>query len=515
MLATALHPPTRDYFHLPRIDSIESGAPQSSNTTKPSAASSYTLPSLDSYQQQASAQYWPGATSSTGAGPALTAQLNTLPTPPTDIGDSTDGYKPPGVNCDFSNPTDAPLQQPDMATSVEQHGAPTSLTQRRPAANNLPNFELPAPFNSQFQQRYGPPQRDTLQQTTNIGGGNLLTPPSTVPTDNLSPLSSILNSANAPLPHYDWPPLPNGQTGLTPLPLASGNTPQSSWPPSLSTKSTFSPPSGSLGHAASGSPTASESLPPPPYDLNSLPPLPTSGSMGAPNNLPAFAGHQQATMQAFMNQGQAQTPVSASNTQPSPGLSIDPFNQRPQSTPSFYTQSQPSSAQQSTFPPYTHSSPIQPLSAPPQGPRLSPLGGQPTAFPPPPSQYSFGRGASYAPYLPALSAPTQIAGAPVLANINTMGMMGMPGHGLYGAPLPWHSGIAGHLAQNIYGPHATQPHNNERPFRCDQCPQSFNRNHDLKRHKRIHLAVKPFPCQHCDKSFSRKDALKVDSTKHL
>ncbi|KAH7080228.1 putative C2H2 finger domain protein [Paraphoma chrysanthemicola] len=49
---------------------------------------------------------------------------------------------------------------------------------------------------------------------------------------------------------------------------------------------------------------------------------------------------------------------------------------------------------------------------------------------------------------------------------------------------------------------------NDRPFKCDQCPESFNRNHDLKRHKRIHLAVKPFPCNHCDKSFSRKDALK-------
>lgn len=47
-----------------------------------------------------------------------------------------------------------------------------------------------------------------------------------------------------------------------------------------------------------------------------------------------------------------------------------------------------------------------------------------------------------------------------------------------------------------------------RPFKCDQCFQSFNRNHDLKRHKRIHLAVKPFPCPSCEKSFSRKDALK-------
>ncbi|CAG8522220.1 6833_t:CDS:2 [Diversispora eburnea] len=48
----------------------------------------------------------------------------------------------------------------------------------------------------------------------------------------------------------------------------------------------------------------------------------------------------------------------------------------------------------------------------------------------------------------------------------------------------------------------------DRPFKCDQCPQSFNRNHDLKRHKRIHLAIKPYPCQSCEKQFSRKDALK-------
>ena len=57
--------------------------------------------------------------------------------------------------------------------------------------------------------------------------------------------------------------------------------------------------------------------------------------------------------------------------------------------------------------------------------------------------------------------------------------------------------------------HSLQVPQQDRPFKCDECPQSFNRNHDLKRHKKIHLAVKPFPCGHCDKSFSRKDALKV------
>lgn len=70
-----------------------------------------------------------------------------------------------------------------------------------------------------------------------------------------------------------------------------------------------------------------------------------------------------------------------------------------------------------------------------------------------------------------------------------------------------HSGY-GQMTHRMYGQGGHQAHQ-ERPFRCDQCTQSFNRNHDLKRHKRIHLAVKPFPCTSCDKSFSRKDALKV------
>jgi len=72
----------------------------------------------------------------------------------------------------------------------------------------------------------------------------------------------------------------------------------------------------------------------------------------------------------------------------------------------------------------------------------------------------------------------------------------------------FNSGHAAQMPHFMGHPQHQQPAANDRPFKCDQCPQSFNRNHDLKRHKRIHLAVKPFPCNHCDKSFSRKDALK-------
>ncbi|KAJ5663059.1 hypothetical protein N7507_003790 [Penicillium longicatenatum] len=111
---------------------------------------------------------------------------------------------------------------------------------------------------------------------------------------------------------------------------------------------------------------------------------------------------------------------------------------------------------------------------------------------------------------PSYSLPAM--NGPVMTNVHSpnspMAMMG-------GMQPGFLSGFnSGHVAntQHLYGghppPHGLPAPAPDRPFKCDQCPQSFNRNHDLKRHKRIHLAVKPFPCAHCDKSFSRKDALK-------
>ncbi|KAJ7200721.1 hypothetical protein C8J57DRAFT_425470 [Mycena rebaudengoi] len=48
-----------------------------------------------------------------------------------------------------------------------------------------------------------------------------------------------------------------------------------------------------------------------------------------------------------------------------------------------------------------------------------------------------------------------------------------------------------------------------RPFSCDMCTLSFNRQHDLKRHRETHTGDKPYLCNGgCGKTFTRKDALK-------
>ncbi|THU86549.1 hypothetical protein K435DRAFT_683398 [Dendrothele bispora CBS 962.96] len=50
-------------------------------------------------------------------------------------------------------------------------------------------------------------------------------------------------------------------------------------------------------------------------------------------------------------------------------------------------------------------------------------------------------------------------------------------------------------------------HSAHRPFRCESCPASFTRNHDLKRHSKMHER-KAWKCAGCDKLFSRRDAIR-------
>jgi hypothetical protein len=130
--------------------------------------------------------------------------------------------------------------------------------------------------------------------------------------------------------------------------------------------------------------------------------------------------------------------------------------------------------------------------------------GSMSSMPPQPAQSPHAYQRPYGSYLPP---------APVFSNVNNPnGQLALVGGVHAGMMAGFNSGHAAHAAHQGGMPHFlghAPPQTNDRPFKCDQCPQSFNRNHDLKRHKRIHLAVKPFPCLHCDKSFSRKDALKV------
>lgn len=205
----------------------------------------------------------------------------------------------------------------------------------------------------------------------------------------------------------------------------------------------------------------------------------------------------------------AQTPVSSSATAPSPVHAQEQFHgQRPPPTPTYYSSQPSTTPQQSSFSYSTGPSPTQqsPISAGGQMPRMSPhvtQGPMPT-LPSAPSHSPHPYQRPYSGYLPP-------GPGPVLSNVsNPNGQLHLVGAMPHGMMHGFNSGHAAQMPHMFAGHHPQQQQpSNDRPFKCDQCPQSFNRNHDLKRHKRIHLAVKPFPCGHCDKSFSRKDALKV------
>ncbi|KAK4231059.1 protein krueppel [Podospora fimiseda] len=180
------------------------------------------------------------------------------------------------------------------------------------------------------------------------------------------------------------------------------------------------------------------------------------------------------------------------------------YTQRPNMASPVYTTS--STPHQSSFPAYVHNRPQQsPTSTSPTGtvaslpPRVSSNapGLPPTHYQQQPSQRPQ-HGHPMGSYPQYSSVP-----GPVLSNLH------QPGGGLAIVNNHHHYGVP--YQHNVFiphGHHGGHPHHQDRPFKCDECNQSFNRNHDLKRHKRIHLAVKPFPCTYCDKSFSRKDALK-------
>ncbi|PGH13370.1 hypothetical protein AJ80_06364 [Polytolypa hystricis UAMH7299] len=390
-----------------------------------------------------------------------------------------------------------------MGTALEALGGHQSLTSRRSAANNLPNFELPHPQLSQLpSQKYPlPPHISALQPSAgNVRVGNLLTPP--LNTSSESPISSVNSSAPSSaqiLPPYSqsfWP-------STNAYNFGSG-MPQLSWSPPFVARGGFSP-LHSTGRNNSNSPTTVEGMSSN-YDMHHLPPfqtpLPTT-SGGSGQSPTCQQPQQQQTMaNVLMNSQANNTPVSPTPTHQN--TSLDPYGQKVPSTPLYGASQQSAPSPQSNYQPYqtgphvSGASRMSPISVP-----LGPDGQQPhlAQFSRPYPSYS----------LPAMSGP-------IMSNVHNPGsQMALLGSMQPNALHGYNSGHAANMHHMYNGhPHASaQMHGlmqpgapNDRPFKCDQCPQSFNRNHDLKRHKRIHLAVKPFPCKHCDKSFSRKDALK-------
>ncbi|KAI9788842.1 MAG: hypothetical protein M1816_006506 [Peltula sp. TS41687] len=401
---------------------------------------------------------------------------------------------------------------------------PSSFAARRSAASNLPNFHLPPPPELPPMQRFSTFGATNLPQSLPVSAGNLLTPPSTVSGDALSPPLSGLNSAGSsgsnPIPPYTplyWPP--TAQAG-PPYALGTAQSPHSVFAGQSQVVPARGPYSPSLASMLRRGHTVGEcmSSTAPPFDVNN-PPFPASMSLSAPPTsaaatLPNLGVQQQAMSQSYLAQ---HAPASAVTAQLSPihhhhHAPQDPlFAQRPLPTPSYQHRPLPASApaHQTTFSSSITASSTMQQSPPLTGsmPKMmptSPLSHQSSLAhanhgpPPPPLSraLSFSMGTVPAPLMPSFHCAT--SQMPMVGNLSGVLMPGYAGQG----------NLAHGYGSHIRAQQAPQPPHNDRPFKCDQCPQSFNRNHDLKRHKRIHLAVKPFPCRHCDKSFSRKDALK-------
>ena len=444
--------------------------------------------------------YWSGAHFSPP--PFAASQLHPLPSPPlSEAGRSSGPIRNTTVNV-----AAAVAHPASMHPGSDPMGAPPSFSQRRPHAAQLGSFELPPPPMHKYPFTNTVTASQSSQAPTTIASvGNLLTPPNTLHGEALSSSGVSTSGANPTTMAYS-----NGNYIYSPPTQAPTHY---GYPSSQQQQNQYSQARGGMfaqlrnDRQFEHQDSLRKGLNPPPYELNhQLPPFTPSSNA---SSMPSMSAQQQPH---HMMNAHAQTPVSSSAPQQSPALAQESFRQPHPPTPTYNYQ--PSGTpQHSNFPYSTGPSPTlsqqqSPISAGGSMPRMSPAVSQG----PMPSIPSNNPQHSPYPYQRPPPSGYQPGPAPVFSNVqNPNGQLSLVG-GVHPGMMPgFNSGHAAAMPHFMGHPPHQQPSANDRPFKCDQCPQSFNRNHDLKRHKRIHLAVKPFPCNHCDKSFSRKDALKVRS----
>ena len=250
-------------------------------------------------------------------------------------------------------------------------------------------------------------------------------------------------------------------------------------------RSADSPPL-NLPNQSTSSPSYSLSLPPFPASFSS----PGSLYQNLPNQAPQHGQRHQTQ--------QIDNGILNLHAPPRHSLATHPYGISPSSSQAYLNP--PTSAfQHSSFPAYLQPSPSQQSPNPFQVLRLSPISAARSSMGGP-QGHSPGQNGGRSlpvmevpiPHFPGSNIQKAHIGGMSLQHPNQIGKKHIYGHNM------------GHQYQ--------QQQQDDRPFKCDQCAQGFNRNHDLKRHQRIHLAVKPYPCVRCEKSFSRKDALKVRSS---
>ncbi|KAI0169758.1 hypothetical protein GGR52DRAFT_551367 [Hypoxylon sp. FL1284] len=383
-----------------------------------------------------------------------------------------------------------PFNRPSLFASSSH-----SFTSRRPAANALPSFQLPS---RPFQQSVQPPQQPVLPIQPQAP-----TPPID-PSDYIDSrvdandgISQFPSGSSSDLNNSCFP---SSQAGLGylrstppgPLSSSSSSSPSSTLTPispgaqsvlmqSTYTRAPYSPPTS--GCQGSQSP---DGLHHHSYEGVSSPfSLPTPARSGSHSSMHTL---QSSIISAPTQGAQPPTPTTTASPDNYSRSSNSNYYQPPPATshPLSYSAYAPvpgtTGAYSRGVPAYSHSSqnhsvPSSPMQAP--------------SYP-------------HRPYSSFTPLPT-MAG-PVLSNMsNPGGQMALVGTMTTIPPgYPGHHRLQGH-GFYTHGAHKTP---SDRPFKCPTCSAGFNRNHDLKRHTKIHLEVKPFPCGFCEKAFSRKDALK-------